>query len=127
MVSEGIPSGIKDLNFSKILFLHINRILMSSGGADTNAYISYIESFDDMLTELYDESTEDKLQKVLDDYNNVTGHDITSGDEVEQAKLTLAREKFRIIIGFIDDKGWLMERVATGYDIDEVGEGYETH
>jgi len=113
MVDEG------DMNFSKILFLHINRIL-TFAGVDADMYIAAVEAFDDVLSPYHNgldvKIAKDKYDTVMDLNNEFKG----KKQMLKEVERGLARAKFKALMKVAESKGLLIEESVYGDDDDKI-------
>lgn len=116
-----------NLDFGKVIFLHINRILMYAA-TDSNAFIVSIEALEDSLYTYKDENYTKDLKAPMDSYNFISGLDPLhpqKGQLMGDSRLQLARQKFRALMGLANRKNLLLARIGEGFD--KTGdEGYDT-
>jgi len=104
----------EDLNFPRILFFHINRILQMAG-IDRMMFISYIDVFEDVLTPYLDAVYTDKIEKHRQtlltkmELNSPFGLD----DELSQ-KVLFSRAKFRELMTVAQEKNLLLLEDSIG-------------
>ena len=106
-----------EMNFSKILFLHINRIL-TFAGVDTDMYIAAVEAFDDVLSPYHNGLD---VKEAKDKYDKVIGtDDAYKGKKpmLKDAERNLARAKFKALMKVAETKNLLLTKT----DRDEVWE-----
>ncbi len=113
-----------DINFPKLLFLHINRIMQSIN--EPTAYISAIEALEDVLTPYIEDSSDyetevKKEEKTVEEANQEDGLKKDKGAKMLEAKVNLARSKFRGLMRIAEKKGLLLEKVGVGYDTPDEG------
>jgi len=114
-----------DINFPKVLFLHLNRISQSQ---NNDIFIANVEMLESLLCPYVDDEYFKDLKIPDKEFKNVMALDTsTSGrDElVTTKKFTLTQEKFRALMRLANRRNLLIEKVGEGYD-DEYAEGYDT-
>jgi hypothetical protein len=116
-----------DINFAKVLFLHINRILMSVD--DSMRFISNIEILEDCLFTYKDDKYTADLGGKVERKDAVKALDPMfkpKGNMMAQVELEGARMKFRALMGLAERKGLLLEKEDEGIDPGDTSEGYDT-
>ena len=98
-----------ELDFEKILFLHINRVLQAIYEPDI--YMSAVEAFEDVLfpyiDKNYEKSLQDKEMSILDIEKLDTQNRSREG-LINNAKIQLSRQKFRQLMMLAKKKGLLL-------------------
>lgn len=105
-----------DINFSKVLFLHINRILMMQ---EDNLFISSVGLFEDALSPYLDDLYYDDLDGVRDGVVSVSNLDPSIKGKknlLATEEMKLARLKFRALMKLAERKDLLLEKRAYGED-----------
>jgi len=99
-----------EMNFSKILFLHINRIL-TFAGVDADMYIAAVEAFDDVLSPYHNGlevgDAQDKYDAVIATADEYKG----KKPELKATERNLARAKFKALMKVAETKNLLLVRV----------------
>jgi len=110
-----------DINFQKVIFLHLNRILTASG-IDKDQYIALVESFWDMMEHYHENNGIDlgDAKKKYDAVMNLADEYKGKKQLLEEAERNLARAKFRAMMKLAEQKGFLIEESIYGEDEDEV-------
>ncbi len=106
-----------DINFPKLLFLHINRVLQAIN--EPVSYMSAIEALEDALFPYLDKEYTDMLVEYETDIVEAEREDSHNKDKqgrIQLAKVELARAKFRGLMQTADRKGLLLDKVGIGYD-----------
>jgi len=102
-----------EMNFSKILFLHINRIL-TVAATDADMYIASVEAFSDVLYPYHKNNglelgdAKKKYDAVMNLANEYKGKKMALKD----AERNLARAKFRALMVIAETKNLLLTRVS---------------
>ena len=102
-----------DINFPKVLFLHINRTLQSISNPDL--YLANIEGLEIILSPYLDGDYENEMVKTT-----IKTSAIASLDPLMKSKKDMARRneinkgshKFRALMGAAEKKGLLLEKTS---------------
>lgn len=101
----------KDINFPKVLFLHVNRVLMCIGQDDL--YLAAVEGLEDVLSPYFDK----EYYKALDGYrkglDSMTHLDPMLGGKkqmIAKEENKVTRIKFRALMSLAERKNLLIER-----------------
>ncbi len=104
----------EDMNFPKILFFHINRILQISG-LDRRMFISYVDVFEDVLTPYLDGDYTDRVEKhrqsMLKEMEEASPF---AGGEPLDNKVLFSRAKFRELMSVAQEKNLLLQEDSIG-------------
>jgi hypothetical protein len=111
-----------DINFSKVLFLHINRTAQSIINPDL--YIGNVEVLEILLSPYLDGDYEDNMAKTTIKTSAIAALDpLMKGkkDLVRSNTINKTSHKFRALMSAAEKKGLLLEKEAYGFDegIDE--------
>jgi len=118
-----------DINFPKVLFLHINRTAQSIINPDL--YIGNIEVLEILLSPYLDGDYEDEMAKTTIKSSAIATLDpLMKGkkDMARQNQLNKAAHKFRALMGAAEKKGLLLEKTSRDevWEIPEEEEDEET-
>jgi len=110
-----------DINFQKVIFLHLNRILTASG-MDKDQYIALVESFWDMMEPYHKNNGIDlgDAKKKYDAVMNLANEYKGKKPALKDAEMNLARAKFRGLMMLAEQRGLLIEESIYGEDEDEI-------
>jgi len=99
-----------EMNFSKILFLHINRIL-TVAATDADMYIASVEAFSDVLYPYHQNNGLDlhNAQENYDAVMNLAEEYKGKKLALKEAERNLARAKFKALMVLAEEKGLLLE------------------
>lgn len=109
-----------ELNFSKILFLHINRTLISA--IQSTLFIVNVEAFEGVLCPYIDDEYETRLKAEMNAYKYFTFLDPMLRERdamIDRKRLELAWQKFRALMSLAERKGLLLEKKGEGYDTED--------
>ena len=98
-----------ELDFEKILFLHINRVLQAI--YDPDIYMSAVEAFEDVLSPYIDKNYENNLRENELSILDAEKLDIQNRSRdglINDAKIQLSRQKFRKLMMLAKKKGLLL-------------------
>lgn len=108
----------KDINFNKVLFLHMNRVAMSDSQTAMDANVDIMES---LLCPYFDEDYVNEITTAKKALKNSLMTNVSSG----QSEFT--KERFRALMRLAERKNLLLTKEADAIDDDPdaYDEGYE--
>jgi hypothetical protein len=118
----------KNINFAKVLFLHINRILMSQ---DNNQFIASISLLESALCPYIDYDYTIEVSGCSDGVDSVKNLDPTVRKKymLQQEEMNSANIKFRALMKLAERNHLLLEKegegIDPGYDDSDPAEGYD--
>ena len=119
-----------DINFPKVLFLHINRVAQS---ANEDVFAANVDMLESLLYPYIDDDYQEALKNPHAGMINILNLDgSTYGKEgmVNRGKEEFIREKFRALMVLAQRRNLLIQKTGEGYDTtdetDDESEGYDT-
>ena len=120
-MNKGEQKLMQELDFSKILFLQINRIMQTSI-MNSEAYISAVDSLEDILTPYLDDDYTHNIEKFESAFKkNITNIDpmVRQDILIDSERVAKARKKLRALMILAESKGLLLEKIGYGYGEDD--------
>lgn len=111
-----------DINFNKVLFMHLNRIAMSETSDQMNSRVDIYES---LLCPYIDEDYENELKPIKTTFE----HDCKMAQQTHKADPNndaLVKATFRALMKLAERKNLLLEKEGEGIDPGDTDEGYDT-
>jgi len=110
MAYEQVEQLKGELDFEKILFLHINRVLQAI--YEPVIYMSAVEAFEDVLFPYIDNGYEKELEESelsIIDAQKLDKQNRSREALINDAKIQLSRQKFRQLMNLAKKKGLLLK------------------
>ena len=110
-------SSSTEINFNKVLFLHINRTAQSVVNIDI--YMAYIEVLDILLSPYQDDDYQKDLARTASVSSAIASMDgmcKTKGDMTRQNQINNATHKFRALMCLAEKKNLLLGKEGEGID-----------
>lgn len=102
-----------EINFSKVLFLHINRILMAAD--DELKVIPYINAFEHVLSPYFDDEYQDNIKIAINNFKSTALLDPLMPNRnqlVNESRISLCWIKFRALMALAERKNLLLEKTS---------------
>jgi hypothetical protein len=103
----------KDINFNKVVFLHVNRILMCIG--DFDLFCSAIEGLEDVLSPYFDDRYYEDLDGKRDGIRSLEQLDPSiraKKNMIASEVMRVQRLKFRALMKLAERKNLLLEKTS---------------
>lgn len=103
-----------ELNFSKVLFLQLNRLLQSSVGY-ADGFIAGVESLEDTLSPYFDEEYKELIAEATEEFSFYVGLDPLTPNRaglISAQRMALARKKLRFLMALANRKNLLLEKTG---------------
>lgn len=113
-----------EMSFEKVLSFHMNRILLS----DPFDYINNVEKFSDVLYPFFSDEDKtawnviDEEEKKIINTTNINKRYGLRHRSLDNIREGFARRKMRVLMGFINNKGWLIDRNVYGDSMPPIGD-----